>query len=279
METWTWVFLLGGLGLAGGGLGCAAGKHTDERLPAGVERVTLTDASGRATLPYLRAGPRDAPRVIFVHGTPGAAANYLAYLAEPPAGVEVVSVDRPGFGQSPRDDPASLTFAGQAAALGPLLVERGGRWPVLVGHSLGGPIVCRAAADRPGRVGGLVVLAGSVDPELERPRWYNVLGAVPPLPWLLPGSLRRANDEVFAAPRQTRELAGVLGGVACPVVVVQGGRDRLVPPGNADYLLDHLPNAASVSVDLIAEAGHFLPWWHEDAVRRAIAEVSAKAWK
>lgn len=152
----------------------------------------------------------------------------------------------------------------------PLLVERDGKRPVLVGHSLGGPIVLRLAADRPDAVGGVVVLAGSVDPALERPRWYNVAGAVPPIPWLLPAALRRANEEIFAAPRETQALAKVLGRVVCPVVIVQGQRDTLVPAANADYLLNALPNAERVELMLLPGAGHFLPWEHESTVRRAI---------
>lgn len=253
--------------------GCGPNPARHATLPAGVERLGLTDPAGVVTLSYLRAGPADAPRLIFVHGTPGDASNYLAYLADPPENTEVISVDRPGFGQSPANDPEALTFAGQADALAELLVERDGRWPVLVGHSLGGPIVCRVAADRPAQVGGLVVLAGSVSPALEYPRWYNWAGALPPMRWLLPASLKRANDEVFAAKTQTRALAEVLPRVSCRVVVVQGTEDELVPAGNADYLLDHLPNAASVRGYWLRGAGHFLPWEHETMVRQAVAEA------
>lgn len=184
-----------------------------------IDRLPTPAAAPGTALSYLRAAAADERRLIFVHGTPESADNYLSYLVDPPAGWEVISVDRPGFGSSPAGDAASLTLAGQAAALVPLLVERDGKRPVLVGHSLGGPIVLRLAADRPDAVGGVVVLAGSVDPALERPRWYNVAGAVPPIPWLLPAALRRANEEIFAAPRETQALAKVLGRVVCPVVI------------------------------------------------------------
>ncbi|MEL7087133.1 MAG: alpha/beta hydrolase [Planctomycetota bacterium] len=240
----------------------------------GIERLDIVAEDGSTALSYFRAGEPDGRRLIFVHGTPGDATNYLDYLADPPAGWEVISVDRPGFGRSSADGKRSLTFAGQAEALTPLLVERDGRWPVLVGHSLGGPIVLRSAADRPHRVGGVVVLAGSVDPALERPRWYNVVGAVPPVSWLLPGPMRRANDEIFAAPAETQALADVLDRVTCPVVIVQGQEDVLVPAANADYLLDSLPNAKRVNLILIPGAGHFLPWEHGPTVRRAIEEAA-----
>ncbi|MEM8737614.1 MAG: alpha/beta hydrolase [Planctomycetota bacterium] len=263
-------------------VGCGFGPPAHGPLPPGITRQAVANpelgqppAHGNSPieLSYLRAGPTEAPRVIFVHGTPGDATNYLAYLSDPPAQTQVFSIDRPGFGQSPADGDTSLTFAGQAAAIAPLLVTHDGRPPILVGHSLGGPIVCRLAADYPDRVGGLVILAGSVDPQLEKPRWYNILGAVPPLPWLIPRTWARANDEVFAAPQQTRLLAQVLPQIRCPVVVVQGGKDRLVPAGNADYIQTHLPNASYIQVHRLPNAGHFLPWQHEDVVRNAIDEI------
>ena len=254
--------------------GCVAIPDASRELPAGVERASIYATLDPTALSYLRAGPDDARRLILVHGTPGDAANFLDYLAAPPDGWEVVSVDRPGFGMSSATGDASLTFGGQAAALEPLLVERDGRWPVLVGHSLGGPIVLRLAADYPDRIGGVVVLAGSVDPHLEYPRWYNVAGAIPPFVWLLPEPLRRANDEVFAAQAGTEKLAADLHRVTCPVVIVHGDRDGLVPVQNADFLLEALPNASRVTLFLIPEAGHFLPWEHEATVRRAIEEAA-----
>lgn len=251
--------------------GCGPTLQRYDAPPPGAERRVIRNADGVAVLSYLRAGPPEARRLIFVHGTPGDATNYLDFLARPPAGWQVLSVDRPGFGQSrPGAGDDTLTFAGQAAALLALLGEAAGEKPVLVGHSLGGPIVLRAAADHPEKVGGVVVLAGSVDPALERPRWYNHLGALPPVSFFLSRGLSRSNREIFAAPEQTRRLAGVLDQVVCPVAVVQGGKDTLVPPANAAFLLENLPHARRVELWLLPEAGHFLPWENADTVRRAI---------
>ncbi|MEM7625553.1 MAG: alpha/beta hydrolase [Planctomycetota bacterium] len=254
--------------------GCGPPQLIADLGNEGIKRLETVPSATPEPMSYLRAGDPNGRRLIFVHGTPGDATNYLGYLAEPPAGWEVISVDRPGFGNSPADGKTSLTFAGQAAAVEPLLVERNRKKPVLVGHSLGGPIVLRLAADQPDAVGGVVVLAGSVDPDLEYPRWYNVMGAIPPISWLLPGAMRRANDEVYAAQEGTRRLAKDLNRVVCPVVIVHGQRDALVPVGNAHFLLEALPNAARLRLFLLPRAGHFLPWEHGPTVRRAIEEAA-----
>ena len=83
-----------------------------------------------------RAGDPVGRRVIFVHGTPGRSGAWSDYLANVPKGFEFVAIDRAGFGKS---GPAGAvtSLKDQARTILPLLVDRGGGWPILVGHSLG----------------------------------------------------------------------------------------------------------------------------------------------
>jgi len=247
--------------------GCTFGYDTPAGKLAGLERGSYT-VDGRL-ISFLRAGEADAPRVIYVHGTPGDATNFAGFLSEPIPGLEHVAIDRPGFGRS---DPQAVTgFAEQAAVIEPLLVERGGRWPILVGHSLGGPIVARVAAEYPDRVGGVVIVSGSLDPGLEKPRWYNRLGDTLLARPVMGRSLRNSNDELMAAPRETRELDAVLDRVRCPVVVIHGARDGLVPVANVEYMREHLPRAELV---VLGDANHFIPWTHPEVIREAIEKLA-----
>jgi pimeloyl-ACP methyl ester carboxylesterase len=141
--------------------GPASGEAAVEALR---HRITVDERLG-GHLSYLRAGDERAPRLILVHGTPGSASGWADYLTDPPPGVEVVALDRPGFGESGPDH-AVTPLADQAAAV-VALFPSDGRPVLLLGHSLGGPIVARVAADHPERVAAVVLLAASLDPAQE----------------------------------------------------------------------------------------------------------------
>ncbi len=234
----------------------------------------------------LRAGDPDAPMLVYIHGTPGDAAAWADYLVEPIPGFESIAVDRLGFGGSvtardprtgkPRQTPVP-SFSEQAQAIGSLLHRRHGRGAILVGHSLGGPIAARLAADHPDLVDGLVIVAGSLDPDQEIWAWYNEAATWSALNWMIPRAMRSANTEVAAARRQTQLLAKVLDRVTCPVVWIQGGKDTLVPPENAAYAQRTMTSVPSFDLISLPNAGHFLPWEHEAEVRAAIEQVRREA--
>jgi pimeloyl-ACP methyl ester carboxylesterase len=218
----------------------------------------------------LAGGPQDAPRVIFVHGSPGAAADWAEFLLDAPSGREAVAIDRPGFGRS---DPygAVPSLAEQAEALVPLLVQRGGHWPIVVGHSMGAPVAAWLAAEHPGEVEGLVLLAGALDPALEEWRWFNRAATL--LSPLLARPLRNSNEEMRALRGELEALAPELRRIRGPVVVVHGRRDALVPFAEVDYARRMFP-AARLRVIELPEGDHFLPWDATDTVRQAIASLT-----
>lgn len=258
--------------------GCTVpGPRSPSAAVRALERFAYADSSGNS-LSLLRAGDRGAPRIIYVHGSPGDATAFADQLVKPIPGFESVSIDRPGYGRASGTG-AVASFESQARAIEPLLVEQGGRWPILVGHSLGGPIIARAAADFPERVGGLVIVAGSLDPSLEELKWFNHIAAAAPVRWVVPATLRVSNAEMFAARTETLQLAGVLDRIRCPVAIVHGARDGLVPSANVDYMQRTLTNAASIRVDIFKDQGHFLVWNAEgqSAIRAAIEHIAAEA--
>jgi pimeloyl-ACP methyl ester carboxylesterase len=258
--------LAGALATAACGDGPPAPVATAQQVAALERRSTTVDG---VRLSWLRAGDPAGRRIIFVHGTPGDAEAWADYLINPPAGFEVIAIDRPGFGQSGPDGPV-VSLAGQATALKPLLVERAGRRPILVGHSLGGPIIAQAAADMPDHVGPLVIVAGSLDPGLEKIHWAQHVGAWRPVEALLPRALRNANAELMALEPQLAALAPRLAGITCPVAIVHGTKDGLVPYANVPFMQQRMTGAARMEVMTLADRNHFLPWNSMDDVRAAI---------
>lgn len=249
------------------------------RLPvartAALRRLHGGAGPGRADIGYLIAGDRAGPRVLLVHGTPGSAEGWTDYLLAPPPGVEVLALDRPGFGRSgPRVAVTSL--AAQAAAVAALLPQDG-RAAVLVGHSLGGAIVARVAAEQPRRVGALVLLAASLDPRLEKVQGLQRIAAGPLLRTLLPRAIRNANAELIALRSELHELAGLLDRIRVPVLIVHGDADPLVPAANVAYTRAHLSAARCCATRLLPGHNHFLPWQAEGDVRQAIGWALAAA--
>ncbi|MEM6749096.1 MAG: alpha/beta fold hydrolase [Planctomycetota bacterium] len=238
-------------------------------LPRQSYSASLT--GGAFEVSYVASGDPTGPRVILIHGTPGAADNWGFLLADPPAGMEVVAVDRPGFGQTtPKREVVRLDD--HARAIAPLLVERRGVKPVVVGHSYGGPVAARLAVDYPDRVGGLVLAAAALDPDLEDIYWYQHVGEWAAVSWLVPEPLRHCNREILALEEELRTLAPRLAAVGVPVEIVHGTDDDLVPYANVAFM-QRAFSGAPVRVDRLDGANHFLPWLHVDALRSAIMRV------
>ena len=244
----------------------------DDVARDGLARSSYT--VGGSMISMLSRGDASGRRVIFVHGTPGSAIAWEHYVRTPAPGTEAVAIDRPGFGATlPRAAVASLRA--QAAAIAPLLVARDGRWPILVGHSLGGPIVAQVAVDNPGRVGGLLILAGSLDPALEKINPMQHVGEWRLVRGLLSSSMRNANRELLGLKPELAALAPRLADIRCAVTVVHGTKDNLVPYANVAFLRTHLTGAAALRIESIAEQNHFLPWNEEPRVRAALAALLA----
>lgn len=218
----------------------------------------------------LAYGDPAGRRVIFIHGTPGEAEGWADFLLAAPKGARYLALDRPGFGGSgPEGGETSLKRQAQAVAA----LLGGEPKPILVGHSLGGPIAAQVAVDNPGRVGALVLVAGSLDPALEETHWAQPLGEWPGLRNLLPRPLRNANRELMALKPQLDALAPRLAGIRCPVVIVHGTADPLVPYANTRFMTARM-TAAELKLVTLKDRNHFLPWNSRADVEAAIAEAA-----
>lgn len=251
-------------------------KATPEQIAA-LSRAMVDETAGRDRLSYLHAAPGsehadELPRVIYIHGTPGDATGWADFLVTPVPGLESIAVDRAGFGKSAPKG-AQPSFQLQADAIAPLLVERAGKWPILVGHSLGGPIAARIAADNPGKVRGIIIVAGSLDPAMETGGFWQSVGTSALARALMPRVLDNSMGELDAAKRETTLLKSVLVNITCPIIVIHGTADELVPYANVDYISLECVNAKSVDAVTLEKQGHFVPWERPDAIRAAIEKM------
>lgn len=245
---------------------------SDEVIARNTYTVLLDEET---TVSYVSAGDPNGQRVIFVHGTPGdAASNWNGLLRNVPDGFEFVAVDRPGFGFTrPKKQVVELDL--QAAALAPLLETRNGKKTILAGHSLGGPVVAAAAANYPDEVGGILVLAGALDPDLEEVQFIQYVGNVPPISWLLPRILRNANRELIALEDELILLQNKLADIKQPVTIVHGTVDELVPYENVPFMERTMTNSARLEIVKIEGMNHFLQWNRQQEVMDAVLDMAA----
>ena len=219
----------------------------------------------------VEVGPEDGPLVILLHGSPGDWSNFLGLMADPAlrAKARLVSVDRPGYGQSIAGG-IETSLARQAAVLVPILESnQSGRPAILVGYSLGGPVAVRAAIDYPSLVGGLVLVAPSIDPELEKDLWFAKVSRWRIVSWIIPKPFKDADDEIRPLKAELQAMLPHWGDIRVPVTVLQGEEDSLVPPANADFAKRML-TAAPVDIQLIPGVGHAIAWESTAQIRDAI---------
>jgi pimeloyl-ACP methyl ester carboxylesterase len=250
------------------------GPSTPVEAMASLRRTLALNGGSNGAEPimisYLAAGDSTAPRLILIHGTPGTAVGWADFLADPPPGIEVVALDRPGFGESGPDG-AMTTLDGQADAVAALLPED--RPSILLGHSMGGPVAALAAARHPERVRSLILLAASLDPALEVVHPLQRVGDWASVRAVLPRMIRNANAELLDLKPQLEALRAELPLIRCPVLIVHGTRDDLVPFSNTAYAATNLTGACLVETIALEGADHFLPWDAVAVVRAAIARA------
>jgi pimeloyl-ACP methyl ester carboxylesterase len=237
----------------------------------------VTGKGSKATH-YVKAGNPHGALVLFVHGSPGSLSAFIDFLADSALNrnMLLISADRPGFGHS-NFGVAEPSLKKQAAALARILREHPSNRPILlVGHSLGGPVVARMALDFPELVDGLILVAPSIDPVLEpNETWWRAPLASPFLSWVLPRSLRASNDEIYHLKPQLEEMASAWHKITCPVIVIQGEKDSLVPAANAEFAREKLVNA-KVEIVRKPDMNHFVPWTNPELIRQAILRLTGE---
>ncbi|MFC7866981.1 alpha/beta fold hydrolase [Streptomyces murinus] len=171
------------------------------------------------------AGPpasgRVPPTVVFEAGVAADRSSWAGVQPAVARFARAIVYDRAGLGRS-APDPAGRTLARMADDLGDLLDHFGPGPFVLVGHSAGGPIVRRAAADRPDRITGLVLVEPTDEaadvlfsPGFRRmsrivPRGYGLLARLGLLHLLHRPLLRAAPADVRAAMRREAFTPGAM---------------------------------------------------------------------
>ncbi len=262
--------------------GCMTFRKADSEMKKefeakGVQLTTAIEKIDGRNLHYAKTGSDSLPTIYFVHGTPGSWDAFAGYLEDKELlqHYRLISLDRPGFGFS--DFGEAVNLQRQSEIISPLFYKLANNKPVyIVGHSLGGPMIVKLAADNPTFFSGLILLAGSVDPAEEKSEKWRPFLYKTPLNWLVPGALRPSNEELWYLKKDLVYLKDDFKKVTCPVFILHGNKDVLVPVHNVEYAKKMLTNSSSVSITIFPEENHFIPWTRFKEIKELLLKLPTK---
>jgi pimeloyl-ACP methyl ester carboxylesterase len=211
--------------------------------------------------------------IIFVHGSPGSWKAWAGFLQNPQLQnkFHIIAVDRPGYGGSDRGHSEESLKVQSADVISALQYNESGLPAILVGHSYGGPLIARMAADFPQKVSALIFVASSVDPKLEKTKWYQYPASWWPIRSLIPTDFRVCNEEIFALKKELELLLPLWPTIKAKSVLIQGEQDDLVQKENYDFLIQHLAKEQILKATLVPQLNHFIPWKRPDLILDAIS--------
>jgi pimeloyl-ACP methyl ester carboxylesterase len=271
-------------------------------LPFGGFAAWVESADG-TRIHTLTFGPAHAPTVVLAHGFALHSRAWAYQVRDLCHDYRVVVYDARGHGRS--DLPATSQSPSQYAldALGHDLqavlesrVLQGTR-AVIAGHSMGGIALMSWARLYPAEVTRLAAAAVLINTTAHARLGATMRGV---LRWLVHSRLRFPLRAVFgesvqrehmdaliemlamAPPPLLTELARSLGQVdlddalpklVLPTWIIAGGKDRAIPPIQAERMARALPDLQGRIV--LPRCGHMAPWEERSLVSRVIAEAVA----
>lgn len=212
-------------------------------------------------LHYAVCGNDSLPTLVFIHGSPGTWMHYMKFMWDSSIRKKfrIVAVDRPGFGFSSFGK--AMHLQEQSNMILPVLEKLKTNKPMfLVGHSMGGPVAVKMAADNPTIFKTLVIVAGAIDINQESKETWRKIMNVKPFYWALPGAFGPSNTELLYLKKDLIPLQNDFAKITCHVLFVHGDKDTWVPIQNIAYGKKMMTHAASISSDTLHGADHQIPW-------------------
>lgn len=239
--------------------------------------LDVPDANGCRIHAVAISASDSLPLVAMVHGSPGASDAYLDYLADTNLSklARMVSIDRPGFGYTEGFGKPEPSLQAQVAALYAITNHLAPHQKViLVGHSLGGPVIARFAMEYPELTARLILVAGSIDPAQEKHPWWQKAVDVPPLKWITPKPLWTSNAEIIPLEKELEQMLPLWPRITCPVTIIHATNDRLVPIANVDFAQKMLVNCPDLNIEILPSGDHFILWNRVGKIAAAIGQIS-----
>lgn len=239
-----------------------------------LQEETIFSQEKKIFLKYSKAG--DEFLILFVHGSPGSWDAYFDYLVDKDIleNSTLISFDRLGFGKS-NPTQASVSLEEHSKSVQTTL----NHFPkakkiILVGHSYGGPIVLKHISMNQ-NIACSVLLAGTYDPDLENPEWYNKVGDWKIVQFVLPKGLLHSNLEMMPLKQELEILSKDLKQVRSRTLFLHGKKDSIVNYQHSVWANQQL-NPQRTKLTLLQDQNHFLPWNEFQKVKELILDCKSQ---
>ena len=230
----------------------------------------------------MNAGPAasltdtgSGPPLVFLHGWGSESSVFKGLVAGLSNRHRCISIDLPGFGKTP-PPPAPWSSAEYADRLRGLLETLGVNQPVLLGHSFGGKVAARLAAQ--GLARKLVLFGSAGIPPKRPPSYYakvytyktvKLLAKVPVFGPLFRDIQERMSGRAGSADYRAaqgvmraslvrsvnEDLRPVFAKVTCPTLLVWGRNDTATPVADGQSIEKLIPGSGLV---VLEGAAHYV---------------------
>jgi len=227
------------------------------------------------------------PTLLMIHGAGGRSRIWQNQLRVLESEINMLAIDLPGHGETP--GPGKDSIDDYTGWLEGLLARLDLKAPFLMGHSLGGAIVQKAALQFPERLGGIILAATGphlpVAPSFLEDMKTRFEGTVDNIikyayapdadPILLregAGLMKQSgatvvHDDFLACDRFDRRKD--ISNVRLPCLIICGEEDRLTPPALSEGLNRSIAGSRLV---LVPSAGHMVMIENFRAFNQAVRE-------
>jgi len=222
---------------------------------------------------YARAGNGNGAKLILIHGSPGDWSAWVNVFANPEIirDFDVIAIDRAGYGNT--KVPPQEQLMKQAAI--PIQIANqiwGDSSFIVVGHSYGGAVAEKLLIEYPKQIKGGVLVAPTIGPDYQAPKWYNKIAKWAIVNPFLPSMFQSSNIEMLALQEELKRNESRLGDIKSPIIFIHGKKDVLVPYATVNYFQEHVKE--NVKYVILDSMNHFVPWSNPELINNAILELN-----
>jgi pimeloyl-ACP methyl ester carboxylesterase len=224
---------------------------------------------------YAAIGEDHLPAILFIHGAPASMTIYKDFFTDEELlkRFSMYAVDRLGFGVT--DGNAEPSIKKQADTIFPLAerIQRVHQPLIIMAGSYGVPVACRMIMEHPKIVQGLILVAPSLGPGLEKMYWITPLLTKGFFSKLVSKEYKAASIEKMHHKEELEKMLPFWHKIEIPVFYLQSQNDPVVYPSNAEFAKQHLVNASLLKIHFFKGRKHNIDSRHHIEIRNKILEL------